>query len=33
MLEVSEHEARARDALERIQADFVRRYVDLERER
>lgn len=33
MLQVSDQEARARDALERIQADFVRRYVDLERER
>lgn len=33
LLEVSEREARARQALDRIQTDFVRRYVDLEHER
>ncbi len=33
MLDVSEREERARGALERMQSDFVRRFVDLEHER
>ena len=33
LLDVSEHEERARQALDRMQADFVRRYVDLEHRR